>query len=235
MHFNCDDLKFIQSLFGCIFGFISSLNFKFKKNIGPALSSTGRGLTWAYEKLNEIKDKHKPEKSLSEDDFDKRISNLYSSVEDSLKEYNLLEAEKILIEIIGMSSKDKKAFKMLANLYFEKKSFEESCQTYEHVLKIINDTAGDENLATEILAEKARLYFDISLVCKEQENFSKAKKNIKLALEIESNNPRFLDTLVEISIINKDKDGAQRALERLRKANPENQKLTEIEEKTNIL
>ncbi len=211
-------------------------NFKIKKNVGPVMDSTGRGLTWAYEKLNELKDKHRPVKKISEDDFEKKISDLYIKVEDLLKEDKLVEAEKLLIEIIGMSSKDKKAFKMLADLYFEKKSFEESCQTYEYVLKIIDDANnGSEDISPEILAEKARLYFDISLVCKEQEDFTKADKYIKLALEIESNNPRFLDTLVEISIINKDKEGAQEALERLRKSNPENQKLPEIEDKINLL
>ena len=211
-------------------------NFKIKKSVGPALSSTGRGLSWAYEKLNEIKDKHTPEKKLSEDDFDKKLTSLYGQVDDSLKEDNLVEAEKYLIEIIGLNSKDSKAFKMLADLYFEKKSFEEACQTYEHVLKIIeDDLSEDTNISSDTLSEKARLYFDISLACKELENYSEAIKNINFALDIETNNPRFLDTLVEISIMSKDKERALSALERLRKANPDNQKLVEIEEKINSL
>jgi len=210
-------------------------NFKIKKNIGPALSSTGRGLSWVYDRLNEMKERHAPQKNLSEDDFEKKIGDLYARAEDSLKNGDSVEAEKCLIEIIGYNSKDVRAFKMLADLYFEKKSFEESCQTYEHVLKIIEDNSSEGEISSEMLSEKARLYFDIALTCKELENYSKAINNIKLALEIEANNPRFLDTLVEISIMNKDKDKALSALERLRKANPDNQKLTEIEERINLL
>lgn len=210
-------------------------NFKVKKNVGPAINTTGRGLTWAYEKLNEIKDRHAPQKKMSEDDFEKKINNLYTKADDFLKEDNLAEAEKVLIEIIGLNSKDTKAFKMLADLYFDKKSHEEACQTYEHVLKILEDNEKDEEIPAETLAEKARLYFDISLACKEQENFSKAKVNIEKALEIEPNNPRFLDTLVEISIIGKDKERALKTLEKLKKADPNNKKLSEIEEKINLL
>jgi tetratricopeptide (TPR) repeat protein len=210
-------------------------NFKVKKNIGPAINSIRRGSSWMYKKLNEIKDKHTPEKKLSGDDFDKKITSLYTQVDNFLKDDNLTEAEKLLIEIIGLNSKDSKAFKMLADLYYEKKSYEEACQTYEHVLKIIEDNTSDGKESSEVLVDKARLYFDISLVCKELENFSDAMKNINLALEIESNNPRFLDTLVEISIMNKEKDRAMSALERLRKANPDNQKLVEIEERINLL
>ena len=211
-------------------------NFKIRKNIGPALSSAGRGLSWAYEKLNEIKDKHTPDKKLSEDDFDKKLSSLYTQTEELLKEDNLIEAEKYLIEIIGLNSKDSKAFKMLADLYFEKKSFEEACQTYEHVLRIIEDNIPEDlEISSEVLSEKAGLYFDISLACKGLENFPEAMKNINLALDIEAINPRFLDTLVEISIMTKDKERALNALERLKKSNPDNQKLLEIEERINSL
>ncbi len=210
-------------------------NFKIMKNLGPALSSTGRGLSWVYDKLNEVKERHAPQKNLSEDDFEKKIGDLYSKVEESLKSDNLVEAERYLIEIIGFSSKDTKAFKMLADLYFEKKNYEEACQTYEHVLKIIEDSISGGELTVEVLPEKARLYFDISLACKELENLPKANKNIGLALEIEASNPRFLDTLVEISIMNKDKERALRALEKLKKADPDNQKLPEIEGKINML
>ena len=210
-------------------------NFKIKKNIGPALSSTGRGFSWVYERLNEIKDKHTPEKKLSEVDVDKKINGLYIQVEELLKENNLLEAEKYLIEIIGLNSKESKAFKMLADLYFEKKSFEEACQTYEHVLKMNEDSVSPEGDSVEVLSEKASLYFDISLACKDLENYSKALENINLALDIESSNPRFLDTKVEISIMSKDKDRAYRAFDRLKKANPENQKLAEIKERINLL
>ncbi len=210
-------------------------NFRIKKSVGPVFSSTGRGLSWIYDKLNEVKERHAPQKNLSEDDFEKKIGDLYAKVEETIKNDDLSEAEKSLIEIIGFNSKDTKAFKMLADLYFEKKNFEEACQTYEHVLRMIEDSVSEGEITPEVLSEKASLYFDISLACKELDNFPKAGKNIKYAIEIEPNNPRFLDTLVEISIMNRDKERALNALERLKKADPDNKKLPEIEGRINLL
>jgi hypothetical protein len=54
--------------------------------------------------------------------------------------------------------------------------------------------------------------------------------NARKALEIEPNNPRYLDTILEISIIKKDKVLANETYKRLKEVNPENQKLAEIKE-----
>lgn len=207
--------------------------FKFQKNFSPVLTSISKSLSWSYDMLKEIKEKYGPQKKLTEVDLDKKISDLYSKTEELIKNDNFAEAEKNLIEIIGISSKDLKAFKMLAELYYDKKNYEEAKQTYEHVLHLIDDNIQKEgdNVSQESLSEKAEVYFDLSLICRDSGIANESSQNIKKALEIEPNNPRFLDTLLEISIINKDKDSALEAFDKLKKADPENKKLVEIEEK----
>jgi len=51
--------------------------------------------------------------------------------------------------------------------------------------------------------------------------------SIKRSLEKHPNNPRYLDTMIEISIINKDKISALEAFDKLKEANPDNKKLEE--------
>lgn len=208
-------------------------NFKIQKTFSPIISSTGKGFSWTYDKLKELKEKHTPQKKSNEVDYQKRINDLYNKVDEFLKEDNLPEAEKSLIEIIGINPKELKAFKMLADLYFEKKSFEEAKQTYEHVLKLIEDENQKlgEDTKSETLSETAEVNFDMAMVCRELGDYKSSMECIKNALKIEPNNPRFLDTLLEISIINKEKEEAFLAFDKLKKADPENKKLAEIEEK----
>ncbi|PLX20585.1 hypothetical protein C0584_05070 [Candidatus Parcubacteria bacterium] len=210
-------------------------NFRIRKNLGPVMQVTGKTFSYIYEKLNEVKEKHAPVKTLDQEGKDKKLNDLYLEVDNNIKEKDFAAAEKALIEIIGIDTKDVRAFKTLANLYFEKRSFEEALQTYEHVLKLLEDTGDKDENTTEKQSESARVYFEMALISKEMGDLDIAKDNVVNALGIDSKNPRFLDTLVEISIMRKDKNEAQSALEKLKRVNPENQKLSEIQEKIESL
>jgi len=158
-----------------------------------------------------------------------------------LKQEKYAEAEKRLIEIIGIDNKNIKAFKLLGGLYFDRKNYEEARETFEYILKLKDDDDAfaqlgkiggeyreDSSKEANINIFRSQTYFDLSLVYKAMEKYDKAIVNLKKALEIEPNNPRYLDTMLEISIIKKDKDLALESYKRLAEANPENQKLPEI-------
>lgn len=164
-------------------------------------------------------------------------------------------AEKKYIEIIGIDSKNVQAFKNLAQVYFELKNYEEAKQIFEHILKLKDDDveaygglaeiakekgdlsqARDEYLrALNVNNQRSQTYFDLALVYNAMDNGAEACWNIKKALDIEPNNPRYLDTMLDISIINKDKGAALGAYEKLKSANPENQKLAEFKKKIDEL
>ena len=54
---------------------------------------------------------------------------------------------------------------------------------------------------------------------------------LKEAVTIESGNPKYLDRLIELSIILKDKNLAETSLSKLKEINPENKKINEYKDK----
>lgn len=177
-----------------------------------------------YLKLHELKEGYKNQQTITPEDLDKRINQLLIEAEELSRQDDLVMAEKKLIEVIGLDSKNITAFKQLANLYFERKDYEEAKQTFEHILRLEDDN--EESLENN--GQRGETYYSLALVGEESENMDNALVNIKKALKIEPNNPRYLDTMLRISIIIKDKITALDAYDRLKKVNPENQKLDEI-------
>ena len=164
------------------------------------------------------------------------INKLFLEAEELAKNERYEESEKKYIEIIGIEPKNTKAFRSLGKLYFERKDFNEARQTYEHVVKLCEkdyeaglNQEGPQNI--ELANTLAGTYFDIALVNKAMDNYAGALSSCDKALVIEPNNPRYLDTKLEISIIKKDKISALDAFQRLKEVNPENQKLDEFSAK----
>ena len=187
-------------------------------------------------------------------DSPKTIDQLFSQAEELKKSDDMDEAEKKYIEIIGLDSKNIKAFKELGRIYFEKKEFEEAKQTFEHILKLKEDEDIYENLA-QIAKEKgdlneardeylksininkqnAQTHFSLAEVYQAMGKMTEAARTLKKALRIEPANPRYLDTMLEISIIIKDKALALYTYQKLLKANPENNKLEKFKRQINEL
>jgi len=182
---------------------------------------------WTQAKLYELIDKYKRETILPSDDKEKRIKELFAEAEELDEKEMTEEAEKKYIEIIGFDSKNLKAFKALGNLYLEVKNYEDAKQTFSHILNLIGDS--------EETGQAAEIYFNLGLVSRAMGREEEALENIKKALKIEPNNPRYLDIMLEIGIIIKDKIIALDTYERLVKANPENQKLIEFKEQIDEL
>lgn len=215
----------------------------------PANRAIATGFKWFYAKLIELKDSYKTDKTLPPEDLERRVVQLFEEAEEMRRLDDIVGAEKRLIEIIGLDAKNLKAFRALAALYFEKKDFEEAKETFKYILKLkegdeeaydglarIAKESGDLTLAKdEYLASlnfnsrRGQTYYDLALVFEAMKNFEEALASLEKALEIEPANPRYLDTAIRISIIIKNKNAAGEYFEALAKANPENQKLAEIE------
>ncbi len=217
---------------------------KIKDLLNPLFQNIRNILRSFFEKLVETKEKYKNIKKPEAVDINQKIAQLFVEAEDLKKKDDIEGAEKKLIEIIALDSKNVDAFRNLGRLYFENKNYNEAKQTFEHILKLletdkevqdyfIKTSKGDYNVDSDnsILLKLPSIYFDLALTCQALEDFDVAILNLKKALEIEPNNPRYLDTLLEISIIKKDKGLAIDTLEKLKKANPQNQKLLEFEKR----
>lgn len=218
------------------------------KPIGQAI---GNFFKWGQKKLVEFK-KNYAKEEVTKGEIKHTINKLFSEVKELIEKEELEQAEDKLIEIIGLDSQNIKAFKSLGDFYFDRKDYHEAKQTFEHVLKLLERESdiysptvqaaenGGEGLteeedARDIDSQLASVYFDLAIVDKATDNFDGALASINKAFKLEPNNPRYLDTKLEISIIKKDRISALEAYDNLVKVNPENQKLADFKEQIDEL
>jgi tetratricopeptide (TPR) repeat protein len=154
-------------------------------------------------------------------DVKEQIRRLFVEAIELKNRFELKSSEQKVIEIISLDSKNIEAFKLLGDIYLQLKDFTNAKETLKYVLKIVET---EEEDASEI-------YYNLALVDKAQENFEQAHYYLLSALKIQPNNPRYLDTMIEISIMNKDVLGARDFLEKLAIANPDNKKISVYKEK----
>ncbi len=209
----------------------------FAKLLKPFSKFLRNSFDWLYDKLNAWQRSQVNREAALGQEIDKRIDVLLYEAEELVKEERLEAAEKKYIEIIGLDPKNFRAFKDLGEVYFLKENLTEARQTLEHALRLRRlvskaeggvDTPGKD-------PELAQAHYILAQVHEEAGDLTKAVVQLKRALRIEQNSPRYLDKLIEVSILKKDKIGALDALGRLENANPENQKLAAFKERINLL
>lgn len=218
---------------------------QFFRFIAPIATALNNLFDLLYKKLQKLKnDYQRPKSDLDLGDIKTKIDQYFNEAIALKKQDDLIAAEKKYIEIIGIDSKNIRAFKELGGLYFEQKSFEEAKQAFEHVLKLKQDSedildnsaqiaeeCDDDKIrdnsvkALDINKQDAQIFYDLALVYQALDDLPEAINNLKKALKIEPNNPRFLDTMLQLSIIIKDKILALDAFNKLVEVNPENKKI----------
>jgi len=194
-------------------------------------SVTSSPLYRAYLKLKDIKDTYRRSRKLTLSQRREQVRNLFRSAEDNLKADDLDKAEANLIEIVSLEPKNLLAFFELADVYSAAKKWAEARQTLSHALKLCKATK--EHFEGDLTLQK--IYFSLALVNDNLADYLAALDNIAEALEIEPNNPRYLDLAITLAIEVKNKNYALTLLERLREVNPENAKLVELFEEISKL
>jgi len=208
-----------------------------------------------YAKLKDMEEKYKAKPEVKTivtkkefDDFEKKKDNILKQAEELIDKEEYEEAEKKYIEIISSDPKNVEAYRGLGNLYFLQDNYEDAKQTFEHILKINKEDdlayaklgaiavesgdlkdAKDSLLKSIKIQNKAIHYFELAEVCYKLEEYEDAIKNLDNALEIEPNNPKYLDFLITVSIAVKDKERSNAALSKLKEVNPDNKKIEEFD------
>ncbi|MCX6798366.1 MAG: tetratricopeptide repeat protein, partial [Candidatus Falkowbacteria bacterium] len=96
--------------------------------------------------------------------------------------------------------------------------------------------ARDEYLKSiNLNKQNAQTHFSLASVYQALGKWPEAIRSLKKALKIEPANPKYLDTMLEISIIIKDKVLALDAYQKLIKTNPENKKIAEFKKQIDEL
>jgi len=159
----------------------------------------------------------------------KKIRGLLAAADEFLKKEDEAAAEEKLLEVVGLDSKNLGAFFQLGELYVNQKKWSEANQTFSYALRLARKNHSDKDETGEITLQ--RIYFAQAEVEKEAGNLDAALENIREALELEPNSPRYLDLILYLSIMKKDKALARESWEKLAAVNPENMKLEKWKEK----
>ncbi|MBI2037748.1 MAG: tetratricopeptide repeat protein [Candidatus Magasanikbacteria bacterium] len=182
---------------------------------------------------------------------EEKLSQLIIEGEQHLNEGNYDQAEERFITAIKNDPKSTSAYRGLGDTYLAKNSVEEARQTYQFLIKMEPD---DDNVLVKLAEiaesqgdlEEAIEYYQRAVLV--NDSFSPrfyhlselllkvgqpqvAKESILQAVELEPQNPKYLDFLIEIAIICGDKPLAIKAYGDLRLVNPENQKLHNLKDR----
>lgn len=196
------------------FSFLGNFFIKFSKFIGESLES--------FKKKQESKIKTGSLANVSQEE---KIRLLFSQVKEMIKNEESKEAEQKLIEIISLDDKNLLAFSELGYLYHNQGKLQEAKQTLLYALKLA-DIANFRN-------EQAGINYNLALIAKDLNDIDGAVLSLLKALEKDQNNPRYLDLMLDLCIIKKDKNLALEYLERIKEVNPDNQNISSWEESIN--
>ncbi len=195
-----------------------------------------------HEQVLKTKQKNK---IVSSEENERKIGELISDGEQFLRVANYDKAEEVFISAIKIDPKSAVAYRGLGDTYLAKNSTEEARQTYKFLIRMEPD---DDSVLVKLAEiaesqgdlEEAIGYYQQAVLV--NDSFSPrfyhlaellvkvgqpqvAVESILQAVELEPQNPKYLDLLIEIAIICGNKDLALKGYGELRLVNPENQKL----------
>lgn len=150
-------------------------------------------------------------------------------------ERGLSEEEKQYVDIIASDAKNLDAYEGLSRLYIRQKEWASAQEVLEFLTTHLRELCKKESAhpAEQSACEMqlAEALEELAGVYRMRENKEAAERSIREAVELQPQNPKFLDAMLEMYIILGKKREASAALSRLRDANPENQKLEDFEKR----
>lgn len=172
-------------------------------------------------------------------DTEGKIEQLLKDGDYFFSENKLEDAEKKFSEVVSFDPRNLAALKNLFKIYFFGNKLSEAKKIGEYILQLNKQALKwwlKFNKSKNVLPDNLTNELFSSLVNLGDLNFkmgktSEATKNYKNALSYNPNNPRVLDFLIENSIILRKKEETTSYLNRIKEINPENQKISEWEEK----
>ncbi len=203
-----------------------------------------------YSKLKELeKDlRRKSQQQLTSSlDKSQAVDKLLTEAKQLFNDEKYQEAESVLLDALQIDQYSIEVYKLLADVYWEEKEYEQAKDTLQYLLKLThNEDAGVFSSLASIAKERGNLkqaeddylksislvednylnYLNLAQVYLELDDNHKALETAKHSLILAPNNPKVLDFLIELSIIMRDKELAKEYLERLNSVNPDNQKIS---------
>lgn len=155
------------------------------------------------------------------------IQDKLSKAKEAYSKNEYLKAEELYIDVINLDGNNLGAYEGLVDIYYALKDYEKEKQTLFFILKLIKKR-GKYRVDKSTVAKFYHKLAELSLLEGDQ---ILAIENLKQVIELEPNNPKYIDQLLDLAIIEKEIDLSQSLLLRLRNVNPENKKLTEYSQR----
>ena len=192
---------------------------------------------------------------LSDEEVGNKLGNLIKEAQQHLELNNFDQAEQTFISAVKIDPKSADAYRGLAETYLKRGSREEAKQTFSFLLQLependavmvrLAQMAEEDNNVDDAIqyyqqaavindALSPRFAHLAELLLKVGQN-EIAKEAIMQAVELEPQNPKYLDFLLETAILCQDKKLAGEVFNQLRMANPENSKLVDFKYRINNL
>jgi len=208
-----------------------------------------------YDKLKTMEAEAEAESPSAPEVRTSRVTRLLESAKALLEEDRPEEAEKKYIDVLRIDPQAVEAYRGLAEVYIDMKSYDQARETLEFLLKLNKDDdraferlgaievfrgnfreAEERFLASIAVAgDVASHRVQLAKVYLQTGEEKKAWEQFRLALASEPYNPKYLDYFLETSILVGDAEAAAEALNALEAANPENAKLEGFRERVREL
>lgn len=166
-----------------------------------------------------------------------RAKQLFVEAEDALKKVDLARAERLAVESIELDKSQIDSFVILAEIYQEQKKYQEAEETWLYVVKRLSQkyradqSRGRSDEAHEAGRQLAEYQCMLGQLCLRNGHLERANQCLKEALKLEPRHPRYLDTMLEISIIRKDRVTAVPIFDTLAEVDSTNAKLADYQER----
>ena len=196
---------------------------------GPMAKNVGSRILQYYRHLLEL-EKMSRTQPLRKLDIGQEITDKLALAEKNIAEGKYDQAEELCIDVIELDRHNLTVYEMLADMYVLMKEYKKSRETLRFLLKLLQKQNGE--------ADKHRLancFSNLGWVYQLEHRYQYALANFKKAVELEPSNPRFLDLLLKISIIVRNKNLARQVFHSMRQADPDNQKLPELKAEIDTL
>ncbi|MBI4253345.1 hypothetical protein HY623_04205 [Candidatus Uhrbacteria bacterium] len=144
------------------------------------------------------------------------------------------EAEKRYIDIIAKDAKNLAAYEGLSSIYLRQKEWASAREVLEFLCAYLREQRKkelDPQARSAVEMSLAEWLKELAVVYLATEKGELAEQASIESLELQPQNPKFLDASLEMYIILGKKREARAALSRLRQTNPENQKLEDFEKR----
>ncbi len=227
------------------------------RGLQPLGAKTGRLLRTWYDRLLELERRyrakvvHERTTTTPEQQAKQGVTRdtIVAEAEAAYHAGEYADAERKAIEAISFDPKHVPAYRVLADVAIEQRNFELARETLQFMIERLHveddevyadlgqvasgegkldEAKQDFERSITLNANVAQHYLDLCRVELSLGDSAAAFESCRKAVGLEPNNPKFLDALVEASIIAGKRDWAAETLEKLRTVNPENQKIAEL-------